>query len=106
MTSPDVEDVGPALDRKDAAVIVEQALLAIFAADVVSGLREDSPLTALGMTDADAVCVADAVMVGATAMGWTCVLGDADLAGATAVADIIDAVARCAAQEPAEGASA
>ena len=80
------------LERRDAALIVEVALSAVFDAGLVRQLREDSPLSVLGMVPADAVCVADAVEQEAGRLGWSCRLGDDELAGAASVADIVTAV--------------
>lgn len=80
------------LDRRDAALIVEVALTAVFDAGLVRQLREDSPLSVLGMVPADAVCVADAVEEEAGRLGWTCRLGDDELADAATVADLVTAV--------------
>jgi hypothetical protein len=78
--------------HRDAAVIVEQALTAVFDPAVVRQLREDSPLAGLGMAPADAVCVSDAVADAADRVGWSVDLGDADLADALTVADLVLAV--------------
>lgn len=80
------------LDRRDAALIVEVGLTAVFDAGLVRQLREDSPLSVLGMVPADAVCVADAVEQEAGRLGWSCRLGDDDLAAAVTVADLVTAV--------------
>jgi len=76
-----------------AAAMVEEALGRVFDPAVVSGLREDSPLTVLGMAPADAVCVADALGDVAQERGLACDLGDADLSAAGSVADLIRVVA-------------
>jgi hypothetical protein len=93
-------------DRRTAALIVEQALREVFEGEVVSGLREDSPLGAVGMTDADAVCVADAVSAAAEAAGWACVLDDEAMERADSVAALIDEVVRSVELEDVEGGSA
>ena len=80
------------MERRDAALIVEAALCAVFDAGLVRQLREDSPLSVLGMVPADAVCVADAVEQEAGRRGWACRLGDDQLAGAASVADLVIAV--------------
>ena len=82
----------PVGDR-DAALIVEAALAAVFDPAVVRQLRPDSPLAALPMTAADAVAVADAVADAAAAMGWRSRLADADLADPGSVADLVAVVA-------------
>ena len=84
----------PPPDARTAAVLVEDALALIFPGDLVARLRPDSPLTAVGMTPADAVCVSDAVASLAERSGLSCRLTDADLEGTTAVADLVDAVQR------------
>ncbi len=91
------------VDRRVAAGIVEDALAAVFDPAVVRQLREDSPLSVLGMTVADAVCVSDAVSSAASAAGLACHLGDTDLAGAVTVADLVAAV-QAGAQRRTEGA--
>ncbi len=80
-------------ERTTHAAIAEEALRRVFDSQSVAGLREDSPLAMLGMTPADVVCLADAVARAAQERSLTCMLGDADLAGLTTVADLIDAVA-------------
>jgi hypothetical protein len=80
------------LDRRTAALVVEAALAAVFDAALVRQLREDSPLTVLGMVPADAVCVADAIGREAERAGWSCALGDAELAGLVTVADLVSVV--------------
>lgn len=80
------------MERRDAALVVEVALGAVFDAGLVRQLREDSPLSVLGMVPADAVCVADAVEQEAARMGWSCRLGDDDLGAAASVADLVSAV--------------
>ena len=92
------------IDRRAAAGIVEDALAAVFDPTLVHQLREDSPLSVLGMTTADAVCVSDAVSEVARAAGLECDLGDSDLAAAGAVADLVAAV-QAGARRRAEGAS-
>jgi hypothetical protein len=91
------------IERRLAAGIVEDALAAVFDPAVVRQLREDSPLSVLGMTVADAVCVSDAVSTAADSAGLACDLGDADLIGAVTVADLVAAV-QAGAQRRAEGA--
>jgi hypothetical protein len=95
--------MGEPIDRRLAAGIVEDGLAAVFDPAVVRQLREDSPLIVLGMTDADAVCVSDAVGIAAESAGLACVLGDSDLANAVTVADLVAAV-QAGAQRRAEGA--
>ena len=80
------------IERREAALIVEVALSAVFDAALVRQLREDSPLSVLGMAPADAVCVSDAIDQEAGRLGWTCLLGDDELANAQSVADLITAV--------------
>ena len=79
-------------DRLAAASVVKAALIAVFDAGPVSVVREDSPLTALGLTPADMACVADAVARETASWPAPCVLDDADLADVTTVADLVDAV--------------
>jgi hypothetical protein len=81
-----------ALDRRAAASIVEDALGAVFEPAVVRQLREDSPLSMLGMVPSDAVCLSDAIAHAADAAGLECDLGDATLGGAVTVADLVSAV--------------
>ncbi len=81
-----------AMERRQAARVVDVALRAVLAADVVSRMREDSPLVASGMTDADAVCVVDALAAASAEAGWACVLDDAALIDVVTVADLIDVV--------------
>jgi hypothetical protein len=79
-----------------AAGLVEDALSEVFDATVVAGLREDSPLSTLGMVPADAVCIADAVAAAASRAGQACSLGDADFVveADLTVADLVEAVLR------------
>ena len=79
-------------DRRAAALVVEAALAAVFDAALVRQLREDSPLTVLGMVPADAVALADAIARESERAGWACVLGDAELAGLVSVADLVSVV--------------
>ena len=79
-------------DHRAAARVVEAALAAVFDAALVRQLREDSPLTVLGMVPADAVCLADAIAREAEGAGWSCALGDAELAGLVSVADLVAVV--------------
>jgi hypothetical protein len=79
--------------QRTSAVIAEAALTAVFGATAVGSLREDSPLTAVGLTPADLVCLADAAAVAAAARGITCVLDDASLADRRTVSDLVQAVA-------------
>jgi hypothetical protein len=92
------------VDRRLAAAIVEDALAAVFDPTVVRQLREDSPLSVLGWTTADAVCVSDAVSAAAGAAGLDCLLGDTELGAAGTVADLVAAV-QAGAQPRAEGSS-
>jgi hypothetical protein len=92
------------IERRLAAGIVEDALAAVFDPAVVRRLREDSPLSVLGMTVADAVCVSDALGAAADSAGLSCDLGDADFADAVTVADLVAAV-QAGAQRRAEGAT-
>jgi ethanolamine utilization microcompartment shell protein EutS len=80
------------VDHRLAAGIVEDALCRVFAPDVVGRLREDSPLSALSITPADAVCIAEAIATAAERGGLVCHLGDADFVGAQTVADLVSAV--------------
>ena len=79
-------------DRLAAAAAVKAALIAVFDAGPVSVVRADSPLSALGLTDADMVCVADAVTRETASWPAPCVLDDDDLAGVATVADLVNAV--------------
>jgi len=83
-------------ERRVAAGLVEDALGEVFDPAVVAGLREDSPLSVLGMSPADAVCLADAIGAAAERVGLSCVLDDADFATEDdlTVADLVDAVTR------------
>lgn len=80
------------IDRRTAAMLAETGLAAVFAADVVSGLREDSPLVGVGLTAADLVCLSDAIAAAAAARGCDCVLDDADVEGLTTVADLVGVI--------------
>jgi hypothetical protein len=80
------------IDRREAAGVVEDALAAVFDPAVVRQLRADSPLSVLGMTTADAVCVSDAIRDAAEAVGFDCDLGDSDLGEAATLADLVAAV--------------
>lgn len=75
-----------------AAAIAEAGLAAVFAADLVRGLREDSPLAAAGLVPADLVALADAVAGAARQRGRSCVLGDEEMSGMATVRDLIAAV--------------
>ena len=86
-------------ERRRAAGMVEDALARVFDAEVVVRLRADSPLDVVGMTPADAVCIADAVAEAAEASGRSCRLDDADFAHAATVADLVAAVQSRLAEE-------
>lgn len=79
-------------DRRTAGLLVEEALAAVFDADAVKGLRPDSPLSAVGVTPADLVCLAEAIADAASARGGICILDDLSLSDVITVADLIDAV--------------
>jgi hypothetical protein len=79
------------VDRRLAGRWVERALSAVFEPHAVAALREDSPLSAIGLTPADFVCVADVIADGAAASGRACVLDDGDVEGVHTVGDLIDA---------------
>ena len=82
------------VDRRLAGLLVQEALGAVVDPAIVATLREDSPLAAAGLSVTDAVCVADGVATAAADRGLACALTDDDLAGATTVADVVDAVVR------------
>jgi len=90
------------VDRRTVAGLVEDALGEVFEPTVVAGLREDSPMSTLGMTPADAISIADAVALAAQRSGLTCLLDDADFVveGDLTVADLVDAVMRQLDGEP------
>lgn len=79
-------------ERMLAASIAEEALAEVFDAEAVSGLREDSPLSVLGMAPDDVVCVAEAIARSARRRGLVRELGDADFISVETVADLIDAI--------------
>ncbi|MBI1351674.1 MAG: hypothetical protein GC156_11200 [Actinomycetales bacterium] len=89
----------PRLDRPQAQAVVDVALARVFAADVVSGLRADSPLSALAMTGADAVCLADAVCDAAAGLSFRCVIDDDAMASVRTIADLVDEVVRRSREE-------
>jgi hypothetical protein len=72
--------------------LVEESLSAVFPPAAVSGLRSDSPLSALGLVPADLVALGDAIAASAAARGRSCILDDFALAQAVTVADLVDAV--------------
>ena len=82
------------VDRRLAGLLVQEALGAVVDPTIVVTLREDSPLAAAGLSVPDAVCLADAVAAAAEVRGLACSLADDDLAQATTVADLVDAVVR------------
>ena len=84
------------IDRRAAAGLAEAGLAAVFDPAMVARLREDSPLEAVGITDADLVSVSDAVGHAAEARGLVCLLGDGDLDGVATVADLVTAIAGAA----------
>ena len=75
-----------------AASLTQDALAAVFDPASVALLREDSPLSAVGLTDADMVAVADAIAEAAAREGLVCILTDADVSGVTTVSDLIAGV--------------
>lgn len=68
-------------DRRLAGSLVEEGLAHVFPAELVGGLREDSPLAVLGLVPEDLVAVSDAVGAAAARRGVACRIGDADLIG-------------------------
>ncbi len=80
-------------DRRQAGGLVRVGLDAVFDPAPVAALRSDSSLRAVGWTDADAVCVADAIASAAHAAGLDVRLTDADFAGVATVDDLVAAVA-------------
>ncbi len=85
------------IEHRLAAQVAEEALRSVFDPQAVSALRDDSPLTAIGLTSADVVCLADAVAKASDDRGFTCVLGDADLEDVHTVADLVLAIIEAAA---------
>jgi len=81
-----------AVEHRTAAAIAEAALSTVFGASAVQALREDSPLSAVGLAPADLVCISDAVSDEAVRRGLTCVLDDADLGTVTTVGDLVGVV--------------
>lgn len=79
-------------ERRVSAAIAEQALTAVFGARAVTSLREDSPLSAVGMSAPDLVCLAEAVVRAGRDRQVTCLLDDAALDGLVTVRDLVDAV--------------
>lgn len=94
---------GPMLDRVLGHRIAEDALASVFDVAVVAGLRDDSPLSALGMTAGDAVCVADAVAGAAALRGLTCEIGDVEFADLATVADLVTVILTVATIRPPGG---
>jgi enoyl reductase-like protein len=88
-------------DRRVAAGLVEDALGEVFEPALVSRLREDSPLSVLGMSPADAVSVADAIAAAAGRAGLSCALDDADFITEEdlTVADLVEAIMRALDEE-------
>lgn len=84
------------ISHQDAALVVEQGLAAVFDPGLVRQLREDSPLSSVGMVAADAVCLSDAIGGAAAAAGWRCALDDAAWDGVETVGRLVEAVERCA----------
>ncbi len=80
-------------DRSVAAALAERGLAAVVGEDIVATLREDSPLEGIGLTDADLVCVSDAIASAAATRGQDCVLTDGDVVGLVTVADLVTAIA-------------
>lgn len=78
--------------RRAAAVLAEGALRQVFEPGIVDGLREDSPLSALGYVPSDAVCIVDAVASLSGGESDRVVLTDADLGEMTRVSDLVDAI--------------
>lgn len=92
-------DAPSGLARSQAQAVVDAALARVFPADVVTGLRADSPLSALGMTDADAVCLSDAVGDAAASVSFRCVIDDDAMASVRTIADLVDEVVRRSREE-------
>ena len=81
------------IDRGVAAALAERGLAAVVGEHIVAALREDSPLEGIGLTEADLVCVSDAIASAACAQGEDCVLTDEDVVGLVTVADLVSAIA-------------
>ena len=81
------------IERGRAAALAERGLAAVVGEDIVATLREDSPLEGIGLTEADLVCVSDAIAAAASARSVDCVLSDEDVVGLVTVADLVTAIA-------------
>jgi hypothetical protein len=81
------------IERAAAASLAERGLAAVVGVDIVATVREDSPLDGMGLTEADLVCVSDAVASAAAEGGAECVLTDFDVDGLVTVADLVTAIA-------------
>lgn len=88
------------VDQATASSLAESALAAVLGPEVVSGLRQDSPLAGVGLTAADLVCVSDAIAEAATRHGVHCVLDDGDLGGLETVSDLVAAIAMAGSVNP------
>ena len=80
------------LERRTAAAICEQALAVVYGASTVATLREDSPLSAVGLVPADLVCLSDALAEAASTRGLRCVVDDSGFEGTVTVGDLVSVV--------------
>ena len=81
-------------DRRVAVAITVEALRRVLDPATVSALRDDSPLAAIGVTDADLACIADAIAAESARIpdGAVAVLDDGDFEAIDTVADLVAAV--------------
>jgi len=87
------------IQRRAAAGLAEAGLGSVVDPALVAGLREDSPLDAVGLAAADLVCLSDAVGQAAAARGLVCALDDGDLDGVVTVADLVTVIAAAASSQ-------
>lgn len=81
-------------DRRAAVAITVEALRRVLDPSTVAALRDDSPLSAVGVTDADLVCIADAIAAESERIpdGRVVLLDDRDFESISTVADLVTTV--------------
>lgn len=81
-------------DRRVAVAVTVEALRRVLDPATVATLRDDSPLAGVGVTDADLVCIADAIAAECERLpdGALVVLDDDDFESINTVSDLVTAV--------------
>lgn len=92
--------------RRESVALAVAALRRVFEPSVVAGIRDDTPLSSLGLADADMACLADAVHAAAREQGRTVLLGDREMDAVVLVGDLVDAISAASASSASDQAVA